>query len=64
MNEREDPLGLSHYTMMPDIHAIMQTGNLYIFAMNDPVYWVDPSGHFVVPTIPPQLVENFVQVAK
>jgi len=47
-NERQgnpnDPLGLNTYTYKPDIHAIMQSGNLYAYCMNNPVMWIDPSG--------------------
>jgi len=33
---------------MPSVHAIMQAGNLYIYSINNPVIWIDPSGRFVV----------------
>jgi len=46
MNEREDPLGLNHYTMVPNAWAIMQAGNLYVYTMNNPVFWTDPLGLF------------------
>ena len=29
---------------MPDITAIMQSSNLYVYAMNNPILWSDPSG--------------------
>ena len=32
---------------MPSIHAIMQSGNLYAFAINNPIMWIDPSGLFI-----------------
>jgi len=44
MNERDDPLGLNHYTMVPDIHAILQAANLYVYCGNNPIMFVDPSG--------------------
>jgi len=44
MNERQDPLGNNLYTMVPDQWAIMQAGNLYVYVMNNPVFWNDPSG--------------------
>gem|GEM_PF-4864669 len=28
--------------------AIMQAGNLYVFTVNNPVLWVDPSGRLVI----------------
>jgi len=47
-NERQadprDPLGLNTYTLVPDINAIRQSGNLYAFCANNPVTFVDPSG--------------------
>ena len=44
INERQDPLGLNMYTMVPNIWAIMQAGNLYVYAGNNPVMFIDPSG--------------------
>lgn len=53
-NEREvdtnDPLGLNLYTYVPDISAIMQSGNLYVYGMNNPVIYVDQNGNFVITT--------------
>jgi len=47
-NEREpdprDPLGLNHYTMKPDILAIRQSANLYVYCLSNPVMFSDPSG--------------------
>ena len=47
-NERtgnsNDPLGLNAYTYKPDILSIMQSGNRYVYCVNNPVRWVDPSG--------------------
>ncbi|MDP4118447.1 MAG: RHS repeat-associated core domain-containing protein [Bacillota bacterium] len=31
----------------PDISAIMQSANLYIYGMNNPIRWIDPSGKIV-----------------
>ena len=54
-NEREqdlrDPLGLNTYTLVPDIRAIRQSGNLYVYCMGNPVIWTDPSGHFAAEAI-------------
>ena len=51
-DEREmdstDPLGLNMYTHSPDINAVMQSGNLYVYAVNNPLAWFDPSGEVVV----------------
>jgi hypothetical protein len=44
INEREDLLGNNLYTMMPDIWAIMQAANLYVYCANNPIMWTDPSG--------------------
>ena len=37
---------------MPSVHAILQSGNLYVFGINNPVMWIDPSGLFILPAIP------------
>lgn len=34
---------------MPSPWAILQSGNLYVYVMNNPVYWLDPSGWFAAP---------------
>jgi len=33
---------------MPNLHAIMQASNLFVFGINNPVKWVDPSGLEIV----------------
>ena len=38
-----DPLGLNRYT--PDITAIRQSGNLYVYCMGNPIRFVDPTGN-------------------
>ena len=54
-NEREpdekDPTGLNTYTYKPDIHAIMQSGNLYGYCMNNPLMYVDSNGNWVVAVV-------------
>jgi RHS repeat-associated protein len=30
--------------MVPSIHAIMQSSNLYVYCMNNPIFYVDPTG--------------------
>ena len=42
--ERQDVLGLSTCTYAPEISAIMQSGNLYVYCTNSPVMYHDPSG--------------------
>jgi len=41
-NDPQDPLGLGRYT--PDILAVMQSSNLYVYCINNPVMFYDPSG--------------------
>ncbi|MPM69798.1 hypothetical protein SDC9_116746 [bioreactor metagenome] len=51
-NEHEansnDRLGLSRYTYLPDTVAIRQSGNLYVYCMNNPVGHVDPAGLWTI----------------
>jgi RHS repeat-associated protein len=44
----KDPLGLNIY--MPDRNAIIQSGNLYAYCMNNPLMWQDPSGASIILT--------------
>ena len=32
---------------VPNIHAILQSGNLFTFGINNPVMWADPTGLFI-----------------
>ena len=48
INEREDALGLKTYTYTPSISSIMQSGNLYVYGLNNPVYFTDINGRFVI----------------
>jgi RHS repeat-associated protein len=63
-NEREpcqfDPLGLRLYTLKPDITAIMQSSNLYVYVMNNPIFWIDPTGLLAFPGQIHNMVVNVV----
>ena len=48
----DDPLQLNEYTYKPDIHAIMQSGNLYVYGLNNPLMWADPTGRFIIAILP------------
>jgi len=34
--------------LMPDVWSILQSGNLFVFGLNNPVMFLDPSGRFVI----------------
>jgi len=44
----QDPLGLNIYT--PDIASIMQSGNLYVYCLNNPLMFQDPGGDSIILT--------------
>ena len=44
INEHQDPLGLTIYTYAPDINAITQSTNLYVYCGNNPVMYIDQDG--------------------
>lgn len=44
INEREDALGTTLYSYKPQIAAILQSGNLYVYGLNNPVAYTDPTG--------------------
>lgn len=48
INERQDKLGLSYYAYAPQISAIMQAGNLYVYCGNSPVRYADRSGNIAL----------------
>ena len=53
--------------MVPSRHAILQAGNLYVYAMNNPLMYVDPSGRVAAPIIVPfvlPLIPKSVDFAK
>ena len=49
INEREDKLGLKSYSYAPQITAVMQSGNLYVYGVGNPVYYVDETGELAWP---------------
>ena len=44
INEREDALGLEAYAYAPDIEAIIQSSNLFLYTGNNPVLRIDSTG--------------------
>ena len=44
----DEPLKLNEYTYAPDISAIMQSGNRYVYVINNPVLYVDKDGDIIV----------------
>ena len=48
INEREDRLGLKSYSFAPQISAILQSGNLYVYCVNNPVKYADANGNFAL----------------
>ncbi len=43
-NESQDALGLKIYTYAPSISSIMQSGNLYVYCVNNPITFTDDTG--------------------
>jgi len=39
-----DSLGLTNYTYRPNISAVMQSGNLYVYGINNPISFLDING--------------------
>ena len=44
----QDALGLNTYTYRPDVSAITQSGNLYVYGVNNPKAYIDFSGLWTV----------------
>ncbi len=44
INEREDALGLKTYIYVPQITAILQAGNLYVYCVDNPIAHCDANG--------------------
>ena len=40
----DDPLKLNNYNYSPSLVAIIQSGNLYVYAMNNPITYVNENG--------------------
>ena len=45
----DDPLTLNNYNYSPSLVAIIRSGNLYVYAMNNPTRYTDPTGELVWP---------------
>ena len=50
INEREDALRLKRYSYAPQISAVVQSGNLYVYCGGNPVERFDYSGGFFIST--------------
>jgi len=44
INERQDALGLKTYTCIPQLAAVMQAGNLYVYCVGNPIKYKDDTG--------------------
>ena len=44
INEREDALGLKTYSYAPQLSAIVQSGNLFVYTANNPLLYIDSTG--------------------
>ena len=51
INEREDKLGLKTYSYAPQISAVVQSGNLYVYAVGNPVMYADESGYIITESV-------------
>ena len=60
INEREDKLGLKTYSYVPQIIAVVQSGNLYVYAVGNPVMYADPSGEVTQKGNPPPPSSGYV----
>ncbi len=45
----KDALGLTYTSYAPQIFAIQQSGNLYVYCIGNPVDFADPSGQIITP---------------
>ena len=60
INEREDKLGLKTYSYAPQITAVMQSGNLYVYCISNPIIFLDSSGQATQKGTPPPESSGFV----
>ena len=51
INEHEDKLGLKTYSYAPQISAVVQSGNSYVYAVGNPVMYADPSGEVITESV-------------
>ena len=66
INEHEDKLGLKSYSYAPQITAVMQSGNLYVYGIGNPVLYADANGawiHLVIGAIAGAIVSGVVSGA-
>lgn len=49
INEWEDKLWLKSYTMVPKITSIMQSRNLYVYGVSNPMAYIDLNSNVVKP---------------
>lgn len=42
--------GLNRYTMLPDVLAVRQSGNLYAYCAANPIRYADLNGEFIIST--------------
>ena len=47
LNEHEDALGLNRYTLLPDVLAVRQSSNRYMYCVANPIGFVDWSGNVI-----------------
>jgi len=45
---RQDIFGNVTHNKVPDAWAIMQASNLYVYCINNPIMFIDPSGEFIL----------------
>jgi RHS repeat-associated protein len=61
VNERRDVMGLSVYNQGLNSNALRQSSNLYVYGMNNPVKWIDPTGKAVTSWDRANLPSDFIK---